>query len=82
LDRAFATGVEADVCRFEQYVAEFLDRVEVLPWPVMVKEAARLRGVKAGAFAAPPGEDGERKLAEFAGWFGNWWPDVLKECAK
>ena len=24
---------------------EFLDRAEVLPWPVMVKEAARLRGV-------------------------------------
>jgi 4-hydroxy-tetrahydrodipicolinate synthase len=82
LDRAFTDGVEADVCRFEKFVVEFLDRVDVLPWPVMVKEAARLRGVKAGAFAAPPGEEGERKLAEFAGWFRNWWPGVLKECAK
>lgn len=82
LDRAFGTGAEADVCRFEKYVVEFLDQAEVLPWPVMVKEAARLRGVKAGAFAAPPGEEGERKLAEFSDWFRNWWPGVMRECAK
>jgi 4-hydroxy-tetrahydrodipicolinate synthase len=82
LDGAFTAGNEADVCRFEEYVVEFLDRVEVLPWPVMVKEAAKLRGVKTGAFAAPPGEEGERKLAEFSEWFRNWWPGVLKECAK
>jgi len=82
LDRAFAAGIETDIVRFEKYVVEFLDRADALPWPVMVKEAAKLRGVKAGAFAAPPGEEGERKLAEFSDWFRNWWPGVLKECAK
>jgi len=82
LDRAFDAGVEADVSRFERYVVEFLDQAEALPWPVMVKEAARLRGVKAGAFAAPPGEEGKRKLAEFSDWFRNWWPSVMREWAK
>ena len=82
LDRSFDAGVEADVCRFEKYVIEFVDHAEVLPWPVLVKEAARLRGVKAGAFAAPPGEEGERRLAEFSDWFGNWWPGVRRECVK
>jgi dihydrodipicolinate synthase/N-acetylneuraminate lyase len=82
LDCAVDAGMEADAGRFEKYLMEFLDRVEVLPWPVTLKEAARLRGVKTGAFAAPPGEEGERKLAEFADWFGNWWPGVLRECAK
>jgi dihydrodipicolinate synthase/N-acetylneuraminate lyase len=82
LNRAFDSGVEADVFRFEKYVVEFLNRAEVLPWPVLVKEAARIRGVKAGAFAAPLGEEGERELVQFADWFGNWWPAVTKECAK
>jgi 2-dehydro-3-deoxy-D-pentonate aldolase len=81
LNRTFDAGVEADVCRFDKYVADFLDRAEVLPWPIMVKEAARLRGVRVGALAAPLGAEGERQLVEFADWFRDWWPGVMKECA-
>ena len=49
LDRAFDAGVEADAGgfeKYEKYLIEFLDQTDVLPWPVMVKEAARERGVK------------------------------------
>jgi hypothetical protein len=48
---------------------------------VAIKEAVRLRKLKAGALAAPLGEEEQRKLGEFGEWFTGWLPEVLRECA-
>jgi 4-hydroxy-tetrahydrodipicolinate synthase len=61
---------------------EYIERIGPFPAPVGIKESVRLRKIKTGAFAAPLGEPGDRRLAEFAGWFKNWLPEVLKECKR
>jgi 4-hydroxy-tetrahydrodipicolinate synthase len=80
LDRALASGATEKVERLEALLSEFLDRVEIFPWPAGVKEAARQRKLKPGALASPLGPEAERKLAEFGEWFEGWLPGVLGEC--
>ncbi|HYL78841.1 MAG TPA: dihydrodipicolinate synthase family protein [Bryobacteraceae bacterium] len=82
LDRALAAGAEEKAAHLETLLAEFLERVEIFPWPAGVKHAARQRKLKTGALAAPLGPEGERKLAEFGEWFEDWLPGVLRECGR
>ncbi len=59
---------------------EFIDRIERLPAPVGIREAAALRGIKPGPHAAPLGETALKNLFEFREWFVAWLPTVLEEC--
>jgi dihydrodipicolinate synthase/N-acetylneuraminate lyase len=80
LDHALVAGEPERIQRFEARLVEFLNRVEVFPWPAGVKEALKQRKLKSGALATPLSAANERKLAEFAEWFRGWLPDVLREC--
>lgn len=82
LDQAILAGEQQRVQRFELRLAEFLAWAGEFPWPAAAKEAAKQRKLKSGALATPLSEEKERKLAEFAAWFRNWLPDVLRECAE
>jgi 4-hydroxy-tetrahydrodipicolinate synthase len=79
LDRAVVSGNHGLTRTLDGYVAEFLGWYSRFPAPVAIKEAARLRGIKAGAFAAPLGPEGDRALAEFGAWFRDWLGPVLQQ---
>jgi len=79
LDYAVVSGNQGLTRTLHTYVLEFLTWYSRFPAPVAIKEANRLRGIKAGAFAAPLGPEGDRALAEFGAWFGDWLPPVLQQ---
>src|SRR6202030_3727835 len=58
LDRAVVSGNEGLTQLLDAYVQEFISRMGPFPAPVAIKEATRLRGIKAGAFATPLGPEG------------------------
>jgi 4-hydroxy-tetrahydrodipicolinate synthase len=76
IDRAIAAGDAAAAWRLDARLHEFIRQVEQFPAPIAVREAAAVRGVKAGAHAVPCAP---RRLAVFREWFQGWLPDVLKE---
>ena len=76
LDRAIQAGDAAKTDVLEIRLQEFIARIDVLPAPVGVREALRLRGVKIGPHATPLGADNQRRLAEFAEWFPAWLAQV------
>jgi 4-hydroxy-tetrahydrodipicolinate synthase len=82
LDKALVAGAKERSGQLQTLLAEFLQRVEIFPWPAGVKEAARRRGLKAGALAVPLGGEHQRKLTEFGEWFQGWLPQVLRESCK
>ncbi|MDP8982727.1 MAG: dihydrodipicolinate synthase family protein [Acidobacteriota bacterium] len=79
LDRAVVSGNQALTRTLDAYVSEFLGWFGRFPAPVAIKEATRLRGVKAGAFAGPLGPEGDRDLAAFGAWFREWLGPVLQQ---
>ena len=79
LDRAVVSGDQGLTHTLDGYLAEFLGWYSRFPTPVAIKEATRLRGIKAGAFAAPLGPEGDRALAEFGAWFRDWIEPVLQQ---
>lgn len=80
LDTALQQGLESKVAGLEGRLQEFMNWVEQFPAPIAIKEAVRMRKLKMGARAVPFGKERERKLGEFEDWFGNWLPQVLREC--
>jgi dihydrodipicolinate synthase/N-acetylneuraminate lyase len=80
LDNALVAGNQEGIKKLETRLAEFLEPVACFPWPVGVKEALKQRKLKSGALATPLSAEGQRKLEEFAAWFRDWLPAVLREC--
>ena len=80
LARAVESGDAARVAMLDARVGEFLDWFWKFPVPMAVKEAAALRGVKAGVSAVPLPANASRRLDEFREWFRAWLPTVLAEC--
>ena len=80
LDRAIVAPDPARVQTLETRLNEFLAWTAIFPWPAAVKEALKQRKLKSGALAAPLSAEKARKLDEFAAWFRNWLPEMLREC--
>jgi dihydrodipicolinate synthase/N-acetylneuraminate lyase len=80
LESAIAAGERDKVDRLDRRLNEFVDRIMRFPLPAGIKEAVRLRKMKAGAPAAPFGNHERVDLEQFAVWFGPWLAAVLEEC--
>jgi len=62
------------------HVQDFLVWYHEFPAPVAIKEAANVRGLKAGACATPLGPEKAKRLDEFRAWFREWHRVVIREC--
>ncbi len=76
LDRALRTGDQAAAERLDALLHEFLAWCAEFPFPVLLKVAAGLRGMKLGAPTVPFSPGRQRKLDEFRHWFEGWLPSV------
>jgi 4-hydroxy-tetrahydrodipicolinate synthase len=80
IDAAADNGESEKLARLDTRLQEFIARIERLPAPVGIREAAGLRGINPGPHAAPLGETGLKALFEFRDWFKGWLPQVLEGC--
>lgn len=78
LARATRVGALDDAAAFERKVQEFLVWRREFPEPAILKTAAALRGVKAGAVLAPLSPARQKRLEEFREWFQGWLPAIKK----
>jgi 4-hydroxy-tetrahydrodipicolinate synthase len=78
IDRAVRAGDMARAEQLEKYIHEFLDWFDRFPCPMIIKEAVKLRKIRAGDNASPLSEEAQRQLEAFGAWFKNWLPGVLK----
>jgi dihydrodipicolinate synthase/N-acetylneuraminate lyase len=65
----------------DQRLREFLVWIERFPATLGIKLALAARGLPAGLESAPLGPTTRRLADEFQGWFGEWYPVVVKEAA-
>jgi len=72
LECALRTGNRERADRLESMLQEFLTWAGEFPFPLLVKVAAGLRGVKVGAHSVPLSPGSRRKLEVFGEWFEGW----------
>jgi 4-hydroxy-tetrahydrodipicolinate synthase len=80
LERAICSGSQEVVTRLEARLQQFLDWTDRLPQPVVIREAASIRGFKMGPHAIPLSPAQEQSAAGFREWFKTWLSVVQKEC--
>jgi len=78
LDAALRNGDQEQVARLESMLQEFLGWAVQFPFPVLVKVATGLRGVKLGAQSVPLSPERQRQLDAFGEWFLGWLPAATK----
>jgi len=78
LHRATRAGAVDDAAALDRKVQEFLIWRREFPEPAILKTAATLRGVKAGALLAPLSATRKGRLEEFREWFQGWLPAIKK----
>ena len=72
LDAAVMAGASGRVEQLGAMMAEFLAWADEFPFPVIVKVAAGVRGVKVGAQSVPLPPTRQRRLDAFREWFAGW----------
>jgi 4-hydroxy-tetrahydrodipicolinate synthase len=75
-EKALCGGAEASVLRLNASVGEFIAWCEEFPAPMIIREAARLRGLPVGVAAVPLGPALQKRIEEFRAWFPAWWSGV------
>jgi len=78
LDGAIHNGSVERAAQLEATLQEFLYWTAQFPFPVLVKVAAGLRGVKLGAQAVPLSPGRQKKLDGFREWFQGWLPALKR----
>lgn len=69
-----------DTAALDALVADFVNRGSAFAFPVALREAAALRGLKTGPHAAPLGREECARMEEFRGWFQQWLPQIIQAC--
>lgn len=82
LENAIQTHATDRAGQLDERLQEFVAWVPRVAFPVILKEATLLRGIKAGPSASPLGPEESQLLDEFRSWFRNWLPEVQKECQR
>jgi dihydrodipicolinate synthase/N-acetylneuraminate lyase len=67
-----------DTTELDRHLADFLERVLTFPFPIGLKAAAAVRGIKTGPIASPLGPDQSRCLDDFRQWFRERLPEILE----
>jgi 4-hydroxy-tetrahydrodipicolinate synthase len=78
LDGALRNGDGERQARLESMLQEFLGWADQFPFPVLVKVATGLRGVKMGTQSVPLSPGRQTKLAAFGDWFQGWLPGLKR----
>jgi len=81
LDGAIQAGAADRVQRLERRLQEFIEWLDRFPAPVGTREATAARGLKVGPLAIPLSAEKHREMEVFRGWFREWLPEMLKDCA-
>jgi len=76
LDCAVRSGQTEAAERLDARLQEFLSWTAEFPFPMLLKVAAGLQGMKVGSPAIPISAGRQRRLDEFREWFGGWLPSV------
>jgi 4-hydroxy-tetrahydrodipicolinate synthase len=78
LDCALRKGDPVSAERLDSLLREFLTWAGEFPYPLLLKVAAGLRGMKIGAPTITLSPGRQRRLEEFREWFKGWLPGVKK----
>jgi dihydrodipicolinate synthase/N-acetylneuraminate lyase len=78
LDGALRNGHPEQAARLESMLQEFLVWAAQFPFPMVVKVAAGLRGVKLGNQSVPLSPGRQRQLDAFREWFQGWLPTLKR----
>ena len=70
IDRAARAG--EDTSALEAQLAPLIERVMSFPFPIGLREALTVRGIRVGPDAGPLGPEENRRLQEFREWFRGW----------
>ena len=81
LQSALVSGNPSDVQKFDNYLHEFLTRLNQFPATIAIKQAAVVRGWKQDNAAIPFDSATHSALAEYRNWFEQWLPAVLTDCS-
>jgi dihydrodipicolinate synthase/N-acetylneuraminate lyase len=81
LARAIAAGNADEADGLEKNIAAFLEWVEQVPRPVILKVATGMRGLKTGPVTTPLCAEKARKVDAFREWFQGWMPAVTRRPA-
>ncbi len=81
LDSALCRGDDLAASRLNARLGEFGAWFRQFPVPVAIREAANLRGLRAGPPAAPLGPVLRHRLDEFRAWFPGWLKETLADAA-
>jgi dihydrodipicolinate synthase/N-acetylneuraminate lyase len=80
-DKALCAGEEEVIARLGACVEEFVAWCEEFPAPMIIREAAKLRGLPVGVGAVPLGPVLQKRLEEFRAWFPAWWSEASRRAA-
>jgi 4-hydroxy-tetrahydrodipicolinate synthase len=78
LDGAVRNGNQEQAARLESMLQEFLGWAGQFPFPVLLKVATGLQGVKLGAQSVPLSPGRQRQLDAFREWFQGWLPALKR----
>ena len=78
LDGALRHGNREQETRLESMLREFLGWADLFPFPVLVKVATGLRGVKMGTQSVPLSPGRQSQLDAFGVWFEGWLPALKR----
>ena len=78
LDRALCNGDREKAVRLESMLQEFLGWADQFLFPVLLKVATGLRGIKMGAQTVPLSPARQARLDAFGAWFRGWLPALQK----
>jgi len=76
IDRSVRAGEDTTV--LDRHLSDFFERALSFPFPIGLKEAAAVRGLKTGPSASPLGPAQSQNLNNFRSWFAERLPEILE----
>jgi 4-hydroxy-tetrahydrodipicolinate synthase len=75
---AVSSGNRTSAAALDARLHEFVEWVNLFPFPVAIKRAVELRGQKSAPPLTPLAPETKQALKEFSAWFADWLPQTGK----